>query len=241
LVVAHRGEPLGHVENTLPAVLAGFALGADLVEIDLRVTSDGVVVAAHDDRLRRDWVAAGRVALSTWSELRALRRDGAGISSLAEVLAATGGPLMLDLGGSRVAGCAYEVALVAGALDRCLFVSGDLPTLSHLRGLDNRVRLGLTWQRRRLPDAGLLADLSIEYWNPALAVASRARVRAAHELGWRVSVWTVDHPWRMRRALRLGVDAVVTNQVARLLAIREGAKAAPGRRAGYDAGGSGGT
>jgi glycerophosphoryl diester phosphodiesterase len=221
LVVAHRGEPVTHVENTLPAVLAGFALGADMVEIDLKLTADGEVVAIHDDHLRRVWRTGGTVRGSTWSELRGLRREGSQIPALAEVLSATRGALMLDLGGSRVAAAALEVVRQSGALARCLFVSGDRATLSGLRASDPGARLGLTWERRGLPDRGLLRELSPEYWNPALRVVSRGRVQALHDLGYRVSVWTVDRRYRMGRALSLGVDAVVTNQTARLVALRD--------------------
>ncbi|MBO0713650.1 MAG: glycerophosphodiester phosphodiesterase [Acidimicrobiales bacterium] len=209
------------MENTLAAVLAGFALRADMVEIDLRLTADGEVVAAHDDRLRRVWRTAGTVQGSTWPELRKLRRHGSGIPSLSEVLTTTAGPLMLDLGGSRVAAAAHEVVGRLGALPRCLFVSGDVATLSGLRSRDPDARLGLTWQHRHLPDPGLLRELSPEYWNPAFGVASRGRVQALHDLGRRVSVWTVDRRWAMGRALSLGVDAVVTNRIARLVALRD--------------------
>jgi myo-inositol-1(or 4)-monophosphatase/deoxyribonuclease-2 len=72
-----------------------------------------------------------------------------------------------------------------------------------------------------LPDPGLLRELSPEYWNPAFRMVSRGRVRALHDLGYRVSVWTVDRRYRMRQALSLDVDAVVTNQIARLVALRD--------------------
>jgi glycerophosphoryl diester phosphodiesterase len=48
VAIAHRGEPVGHRENTLPAFAAAVALGADMVEIDLRRTRDGAIVVLHD-------------------------------------------------------------------------------------------------------------------------------------------------------------------------------------------------
>jgi glycerophosphoryl diester phosphodiesterase len=59
--IAHRGEPVGHRENTLAAVTAAVALGADLVEIDVQVTADGAVVLLHDDTLERLWDVPVRV------------------------------------------------------------------------------------------------------------------------------------------------------------------------------------
>ena len=41
ITIAHRGEPVGHRENTLGSFAAALELGADWVEIDLRRTRDG--------------------------------------------------------------------------------------------------------------------------------------------------------------------------------------------------------
>ena len=51
VAIAHRGEPVGHRENTLPAFAAAVALGADMVELDLRRTRDGAIVVLHDQTL----------------------------------------------------------------------------------------------------------------------------------------------------------------------------------------------
>lgn len=53
LLVAHRGEGVDEPENTIAAVVAVAAAGADVVEIDVRETSDGVLVVLHDDTLSR--------------------------------------------------------------------------------------------------------------------------------------------------------------------------------------------
>src|SRR5688500_375372 len=46
--ISHRGSRVGHVENTIGAVLAAVDEGAEGVEIDVHATSDGVVVVHHD-------------------------------------------------------------------------------------------------------------------------------------------------------------------------------------------------
>jgi glycerophosphoryl diester phosphodiesterase len=55
LAIAHRGDPLGHRENTLPAFAAAVAQGADMLELDLRRTRDGAIVVLHDQSLLRLW------------------------------------------------------------------------------------------------------------------------------------------------------------------------------------------
>jgi glycerophosphoryl diester phosphodiesterase len=71
-VIAHRGNRAHAPENTVAAMLEAVALGADAVEFDLRVSSDGVLVVAHDETLERTTDGNGAVRLHTAAQLRAL-------------------------------------------------------------------------------------------------------------------------------------------------------------------------
>ncbi|WP_030559609.1 glycerophosphodiester phosphodiesterase family protein, partial [Streptomyces exfoliatus] len=53
--VAHRGDPYRARENTLRSVRSAVERGADAVEVDVRVTRDGVPVLLHDSTLERLW------------------------------------------------------------------------------------------------------------------------------------------------------------------------------------------
>src|SRR3954468_14214277 len=80
--VGHRGAPREMLENTLPSFARALELGADAIELDAHVTSDGVVVVHHDDTVRR------RAILETpWRDLAdvALRND-ARVPRLQDVL-----------------------------------------------------------------------------------------------------------------------------------------------------------
>ncbi|MCE9537534.1 MAG: glycerophosphodiester phosphodiesterase, partial [Nitrospirae bacterium] len=60
LRIGHRGAA-GHApENTLEAIHKGIALGVDFVEIDVRRTADGVLVALHDESVSRTTNGTGR-------------------------------------------------------------------------------------------------------------------------------------------------------------------------------------
>ncbi|WP_425298833.1 glycerophosphodiester phosphodiesterase [Pseudomonas duriflava] len=52
-VIAHRGASYDAPESTAPAYLLARDLGADYLELDLQRTRDGVLIALHDDNLRR--------------------------------------------------------------------------------------------------------------------------------------------------------------------------------------------
>jgi glycerophosphoryl diester phosphodiesterase len=72
-VVAHRGGALlGPPENTLPAIEKAIEVGADLIEVDIRQTSDGHLVLMHDETVNRTTNGRGRVDSLTLKEIRAL-------------------------------------------------------------------------------------------------------------------------------------------------------------------------
>ncbi|HUS66181.1 MAG TPA: glycerophosphodiester phosphodiesterase [Kofleriaceae bacterium] len=104
-LAAHRGATSAAPENTLAAIARAFESGADGVEVDVRLSRDGVPVLIHDADLRRTHGAALRVADATAAELSIH-----GVPALAEGWAAIppGRTLWLDL--------KLPAAAVAGAL-----------------------------------------------------------------------------------------------------------------------------
>jgi glycerophosphoryl diester phosphodiesterase len=71
-VVAHRGASAERPEHTLAAYDLALKEGADGVECDVRLTSDGHLVCVHDRRLERTSTGAGLVSTMTLAELREL-------------------------------------------------------------------------------------------------------------------------------------------------------------------------
>src|SRR6185295_13332318 len=88
-------------ENTIAAFEAGLATGAEGLELDVRLSADGVIVVCHDETLDRTTDTSGRVDARTASELERVdagyhfadargnhpfRGRNVGIPSLADVL-----------------------------------------------------------------------------------------------------------------------------------------------------------
>src|SRR5438093_12725949 len=82
LVFAHRGGSALAPENTIQAFDNGLRLGADGIELDVRLSRDGIVVVHHDRTLERTTGLSGPVAMRTGAELSRV-----GVPALAEVLA----------------------------------------------------------------------------------------------------------------------------------------------------------
>jgi glycerophosphoryl diester phosphodiesterase len=220
IAIAHRGDPIDHRENTLPAFAAALALGADMLELDLRRTRDGTIVVLHDQSLLRLWEHDASVGDLDVSDVARLGEGDTRIPTLRQLLDAVpvDVDLMVDFTRREVVPGALDQALSAGALDRCLFVTGNVEALRMLRGLSGRARIGLTWTEGTDPPLPLLDELDAEYWNPTFSYVTAAGVDAVHEAGLRVSTWTVDAPEDMERVVSDGVDAVVSNRVADLVA-----------------------
>jgi glycerophosphoryl diester phosphodiesterase len=87
-IIAHRACPLHAPENSLAGVKLARGLGADAVEIDIRLTSDGVPVLNHDRtfwRMARSPLPVDRTSSAHFGKLRE-RKSGAPMPSLSEVL-----------------------------------------------------------------------------------------------------------------------------------------------------------
>ena len=149
LAIAHRGDPRRHTENTLASFDSAVRAGADMVELDLRCTRDGAIVVLHDQTLNRLWGDHRAVADLDLAEVQSLgpnRSTDQRIPTLAELLAAVPLPLMVDFTGEEVVAGALEAVRHANAIDRSLFVSGNVPALRALRALAHHF---ISWAKSR--------------------------------------------------------------------------------------------
>ncbi len=99
LVAAHRGGV--RPENSLAALRHAIRLGADVAEVDVRVSRDGVPFLLHDETLDRTTTGSGRFHPLAWEEIARLRlrhsRDGETVPSLESALRLARGRIVLDL------------------------------------------------------------------------------------------------------------------------------------------------
>lgn len=220
LAIAHRGDPIAHTENTPAAFAAAVAAGADMIELDVRCTSDGQAVVVHDVTLDRLWGVAKRVVDLSADDVRAL-----GVPDLGQALAAIpeAVQVMVDYEERPVAEPALEAVLAAGALERCVFSGDCYDGHRAVRAGAPRARIACTWTSETpCPDA-LLDELGAEFWNPSGNILARRpdEIERMHARGTRVSVWTIDRREDMQFFLDLGVDAVITNRVGDLVGLLE--------------------
>ncbi|MCJ0872386.1 glycerophosphodiester phosphodiesterase [Streptomyces sp. AP-93] len=218
--VGHRGDPYRVRENTLPSIRSAFDRGADAVEIDVRMTRDGVPVLLHDEDLQRLWGHDVRLEEVTAPQLKELT-DG-GIPTLREALMAAGaGRVMVDLPGATTDTVRTVVGQVreCGARDRTYYCAGPATMLA-VRAADPGAEIALTWTTLAPPRRVLIDAVAPTWLNYRFGLVGPELVDALHRDGLLVSAWTPDTKRSMRALVGAGVDSITTNRVDALEAVR---------------------
>lgn len=214
LAVAHRGDPYVFRENTLPSLRSALLKGADAVEVDVRLTRDGVPVLLHDATLERLWGDEAAVADLTADEVAEGTHGGVPLlaEALAQVRAHGTGRVLLDLTEADQAAAAVAAVREAGLGERAYYC-GTSAAMREVRARDAAAEIALTWKTSARPAEQLLAELGPRWLNLRFGLVDGPTVAWAREHGLLVSAWTADWSRSMRRLLAHGVDAITTNRL----------------------------
>ncbi|MCX4983788.1 glycerophosphodiester phosphodiesterase [Streptomyces sp. NBC_00572] len=224
-VVAHRGDPYRVRENTLRSIASAIERGADAVEIDVRLTKDGVPVLLHDDTLKRLWGHDRPLSALSYEQLTELTYGG--VPTLREALLTAGEKrLMLDLPGGDENSVRTIVRTVreCGAGERVYYCAGGVAMLQ-VRAADPAAEIALTWTSLAPPRAVLLEAVRPRWLNYRFGLVSRELTDRVHKDGLLVSAWTADTSRTMRKLIKNGVDSITTNRVDALATVLRKAQA----------------
>ena len=235
MLVAHRGGGRLAPENTLTAFLPAVSeWGADMLEMDVRLTADGHVVVIHDETVDRTTDGSGPVSGMTLEEVRALdagyrfqdpagnhvwRGCGVVIPTLDEVLDACPSVwINVEAKEEQVARPLADLVLRRGDEHRVLLAAGDEVHRRGVRdypgpwGASRRDCLRF-WVMHRTPFYTPEVDIFQvpEVWKGRRILTPRI-IAEAHRRNIPVQVWTVDEPDDMRRLLSWGVDGIQTDR-----------------------------
>jgi glycerophosphoryl diester phosphodiesterase len=224
-VFAHRGCTDGFVENTLDAFAEARRLGADGVELDVRLTKDGALACHHD---------AVIPGLGPICELGVADLPGH-VPLLADVLAVCDGiTVNVEIKNApfepgydpdeAVAAVTAEVLDEAGWTSRVIVSSFQVPTLRAVQAADSRLALGMLWGVTADPLVALAeaGDAGFAAVHPFVASVDGDLVERVHAAGLDVNVWTVNTAADLRAMVVLGVDAVVTDRLREALSVVSG-------------------
>jgi glycerophosphoryl diester phosphodiesterase len=220
LVFAHRGGAALAPENTIAAFDNAVSLGADGLELDVRLSRDGIVVVHHDRTLERTTGLHGDVAARTGADLY-----DAGVPTLAAVLHRHGEMRVIvemKVNLPELARAVVEVVRGASAVGRVCLGSFGWRVLRAARRLEPAIatsaaREEVRWALYRSWCGWPARTARYDgYQVPEHAgrtrVVSPQFIRDAHHAGLGVQVWTVDTEADARRLLAWGVDALITDR-----------------------------
>ena len=231
-IIAHRGASAYYPENTLASFEGAVALGADMVELDVQLTSDGEVVVFHDEKISRCTNGRGRVADHTLAALRRLdagswfdkKFQGQKIPTLLEVLhlcrerIAVNIEVKTEAVRDHVSGGIEEKCLrivdQAGMREHVVFSSFDPRAVLHLKTIDGGTPVAVLYEKKhyglQMPSA-IVSSLHADAFNCSQRELIKVWLADLTHHDIPVNVYTVNEEKKMRRWLALGVDGIFTN------------------------------
>ncbi len=219
ITFAHRGASADAPENTVAAFRLALELGARGLESDARLSSDGQAVLVHGSIARQGW-RRKRVAATPAEELA-----GLDVPRLADLYAELGADyeLSLDVYDPAAGTALLDAAVAAGATDRLWLCSSKLALLGSLGALAPDAHLVHSIRRRAVGvplerHAARLAEAGVEVVNMHRSDWTAGLVGLFHRFGVKAFAWDVQEVRHLRDVMTMGVDAVYSDHVARMVA-----------------------
>jgi glycerophosphoryl diester phosphodiesterase len=224
LVIAHRGASAYAPENTMAAFERAVDLGADAIELDAKLTRDGVVAILHDDTLDRTTNGVGRLRSFTIEEIQEFdagvkfspKFAGEGIPSLREVFQKFSDEILLNIEltnysskrddlPERVIQLVVELGLVERvllssfnpiALIKCRRINREIPTALVIHGREPRLLRNI-----------FQAFLNYDFFHPHEATVGSEIIGKK----LKIHAWTVNDELRIKELLTLGITGIITD------------------------------
>ncbi len=244
-VIAHRGASFDAPENTLSAFELAIAQGADMIELDVRLSRDQEVMVFHDRSLKR---TAGDEQLLQQLSLRELKHLDAGgwfephfageeIPTLAEVLQICQGRIMLNIEIKKDAVFRSEALIEKKILalleqynmsHQVMISSFEPLALKRIKEMTPQISTALLYGntvrsnlRSKLPVYGFqafrwLLAVKADSLNLRYPLVTAASMRRSRETRIRMHPFTADSVKSQKKLIRLGVHGIITNRPERL-------------------------
>ncbi len=215
---------MGHApENTIASIEKALALGVQCIEIDVYYV-DRRLIVFHDDCLERTTNGTGKLVEKKFDYLRSLDAGGGEkIPTLKEVFDAihfqaginielkgpeTARPVLKFISRMRKSGLRGDMILIS---------SFHRNELKRVRQIDPYIKIGAMVSGRFPGDLEFAVSLGAFSVHISLKSINGKIVDLAHSMGFKVFVYTVNHPDDIKRMSNLGVDGIFTDYPERVI------------------------
>lgn len=229
IILAHRGDLTHAPENTLASFAQALQKGADGVELDAKLTSDGHVIVIHDATVDRTTNSKGRIPSHTLESIRKLdagawfndKFSGEKIPLLEEVFELVGRDKLINIELTNYAtprdGLAIKVCELIKRHNNqkqiifSSFFSANLKIAANIlpeipRGLLAMPGLVGIWARSF---EFMFGDY--QAMHPHISSVNKQQVQRVHRVNRRVHVWTANTPEEINQLKEWGVDGIFTD------------------------------
>lgn len=245
-VIAHRGGRGLRPGNTIEAALNAIQIGADVIEIDVHLTADGILVVRHDDVIDTTTTGSGRISEMDITDIQLHEVgfhefDFPDAKVLEDIRVPTLESMFKELPDERylielkpnnqntadalcklVTDYGLQESVIVGSFHSSAlkYFRETCPAIPTSMGQSEMTVLVLL---ERLQLGHLFKSSSYSIQVPisygGIKILSPSLVELAHKLNMRVDVWTVNDTDSMRHIIDMGVDGVITDYPDRLLSI----------------------
>jgi glycerophosphoryl diester phosphodiesterase len=231
-LIAHRGAS-GHApENTLVAVRRAMEMRAEMVEVDILLSKDGIPLLLHDPSLDRTTNGSGVVSDYTVDELKLLDAGswfgdqfaGERIPTVDELLELCKGKMALNLeiktqavtdtieGG--IVEKVVELVRRHGMERNVIFSSFDPRAIKHLKTIAPDIAGAILYDNRLYDGkhpVDIVSELGADAFNCHWRQVRPTLVDSLHEAGVPLNVYTVNVDTLMHQMLDMGVNGIFTD------------------------------
>ena len=225
LTIGHRGARGYIAENTLESIQKALDLNVDGIEIDVFRCASGEIVVFHDKKLKRLTGHNGLIEETTFEELKNMLVAGRyRIPTLQQVLEKIGGKILLnvELKGENTA---IPTATILkkylsdsqSDIKKLIVSSKNWKELTLFKNQNTNIPIGVLSHYNIFLEKGVDAiiekgmELSALAIHPKFSILNKKAIDKMHSAGFLVYSWTINSPKDIQRAIRLGVDGIITD------------------------------
>jgi len=216
LIVAHRGASAYEPENTIRSFDNAFQLGADFVELDVRLSKDGSLVVIHDEAVDRTTNGSGLVRDLTLSELKLFDAGkGEKIPTLEEVLELFSEPkhkFFIEIKEPGLEEKLLENIIGREAEERVVITSFYHTALRKIKRKRKNIKCGVIFASQPINPENLAKDAKASILLPKLQYVNAEMVRRAHKNNLSIIPWPVNNEGDAKKMIQLDVDGIVTDK-----------------------------
>lgn len=223
-LLGHRGGAAGRFpENSLSAFESGLKSGADILEMDVHLTLDDEVVVAHDPVFIGGDGVTRQIAATTADEISSFAPSIPTLPTVLERFPTERFNIDLKVDSSALVESVVDLIRTARAVQRTVVASFLPSALEYARAAGpefvtsthpGEVKRMLLSHLVRGRPASPARYIQVPVKHGIVPIVTRGFVDFAHRHGYDVHVWTINDPRDAIRLAGIGVDGIVTDDVA---------------------------